>query len=58
MNSFTLGSLIGVPVGLAGAYYLYTHSAGYQQMIDWQFSHPLVLVPAAIIGVAIAIITD
>ena len=57
-KAFTVGAAIGVVPGLAIAYYLYTHAAWYQQMIDWQFSHPLVLVPAAIAGAAIGWLTD
>lgn len=58
MNAFTFGALIGTVPGLAIAYFLYTHFAAYQSYIDWQFAHPWVFVPAAAIGVALAVITD
>ena len=58
MKATTIGAIIGVVPGLAIAYYLYTHSAGYQQYINWQLEHPVVFIPAALIGVAIAILTD
>ena len=57
-KAFTFGAAIGVVPGLAIAYYLYTHATWYQQYIDWQFAHPWVFVPAAGIGVAVAVLTD
>lgn len=57
-KAFTVGATIGVVPGLAIAYYLYTHFDWYQSMINWQFAHPWVFVPAALVGVALAVVTD
>ena len=57
-QAFTFGAVIGIVPGLAIAYYLYTHLNWYHQMIDWQFTHPWVLVPAALVGAGIAYLTD
>ena len=57
-HPLTTGAVIGTVPGLAIAYYLYTHIAWYQQMINWQFQNPWILLPAAAVGAAIAIVTD
>ena len=47
----------GSAIGLAIAVPLYFAVPAYANFINWQFQNPLVLLPAALVGVGLAIIT-
>ena len=53
-----IGFAIGAVPGLALAYLMFNNIGWYHDYITWQFQHPLVLVPAALVGVLLAAITD
>jgi len=48
----------GAVIGLAIAIALYLTTPAYAAFIDWQFSHPLMLIPAAFTGVALGWFTN
>ena len=47
LRPYFVGLAIAAPIAFA----LYTNNAGYKAFIDWQLQNPVVLVPAAIVGV-------
>ena len=48
------GAGIGAAIGCA----LYFTTPAYAAFINWQFSHPVVVLPAALLGLAIGWLTD
>ena len=54
LRPFVLGTFIGiVPASL-----MYFTVPAYHNYIQWQFQHPAILVPAALIGLAIGYFAD
>ena len=51
---FAIGALIGLPIAVV----LYQTTPAYADFLNWQFSQPLLLIPAAFIGLAIGYFTD
>ena len=49
---------IGAAIGIVPAALLYATIPAYQHYIQWQLQHPAILVPAALIGMAIGYFTD
>ena len=54
IRSFAVGS----GIGLTAAAILYASTPAYAAYIDWQLQHPLLLIPAALIGAAIGWLSD
>ncbi len=54
LRPFALGAFIGI----APAVTLYFTVPAYAAFINWQFSHPLVLIPAAVVGLAVGWLID
>ena len=52
--AYAAGLAIAAPI----AFHLYTSNPAYKQFIDWQFQNPVVLVPAAILGLVAGRIFD
>ena len=49
-----IGAGIGAAIGCA----LYFTTPAYAAFIDWQLQHPLVLIPAALVGIYLGWLTD
>ena len=49
---------IGAAIGIVPAALLYATIPAYQHYIQWQLQHPAILVPAALIGVAIGWLSE
>ena len=54
IRPFVLGLCIAAPIAAV----LYATTPAYANYINWQFEHPLVLIPAALVGAAIAWLND
>ena len=50
--------IIGTFIGIVPAALLYFTLPAYHNYIQWQLQHPLVLIPAALLGMAIGYFTD
>ena len=53
-----VGMTIGLPIGLVLAYLMFNNIGWYHNYITWQFQHPLVLLPCAVIGGLVGYFAD
>ena len=58
MNLLMRLFVIGAGIGIVPAALLYFTIPAYHNYIQWQLQHPLVLIPAALLGMAIGYFTD
>ena len=54
IRPLAFGALVGLVIAVA----LYVTTPAYAAFINWQFQNPLVLIPAAFVGIAAAWIFD
>jgi hypothetical protein len=57
-KAIAVGASIGAPIGLTISYFAFNNIGWYHNYLLWQFQHPLVLIPAAGVGVLLGTLTD
>lgn len=53
-----VGAAIGAPIGLTIAYFAFNNLGWYHDFMLWQIQHPLVLLPAAVVGGLVGYLSD